>query len=220
MKKHLCTLSMDGKATPVLSLPWTSLSSVLPFLRLLPTFALFSSNKFLPTVFLSNSTFLIDFPAMRLMVTIPPSLPRSVSLIHLLSTCFISVPLSHLISTGNTLSSWGHHSLDVCVMTTHSRRECVWEEEMSFPIWSHFFVWAPLSVCAGEKNQMEMQSQSVKGPDEEGHTHAHAHNTCTNILSSPLPQGSHAENCFGHGDEERGSRCGDGVGWGLFNLHF
>lgn len=48
------------------------------------------------------------------------------------------------------------------------------------------------------------------------HTHAHAHK---HTYSTPL-QGSHAENCFGHGDEEKGvwgvvKRKG-----GLFNLHF
>lgn len=66
------------------------------FLRLLPTFKLFSSNKFLPTVFLSNSTFLIDFPAMRLMVTIPPSLSLD---LFLWSTFF---PLASSLSRSHT----------------------------------------------------------------------------------------------------------------------
>ena len=35
------------------------------------------------------------------------------------------------------------------------------------------------------------------------HTHAQAH-THKHTLYSTIPQGSHAENCFGHGDEEKG----------------
>lgn len=55
---------------------------------------------------------------------------------------------------------------------------------------------------------MEMQSQSVRVQTRmDTHTRTHIYastNTHTNIYSIPLPQGSHAENCFGHGDEERG----------------
>lgn len=57
---------------------------------------------------------------------------------------------------------------------------------------------------------MEMQSQSVRVQTRTD-THTHTH-TCAqarthiNIHSIPLPQGSHAENCFGHGDEEKGVR--------------
>lgn len=51
-------------------------------------------------------------------------------------------------------------------------------------------------------------------------THTHAR-TGINTYSTLL-QGSHAENCFGHGDEEKegGLGCGAGGGGGLFNLHF
>lgn len=88
-------------------LPFFSVFYQLPLFFCLINFNLLSSFPTLPfsSIFQQWDWWLPFFPL---------SFSLSVSLIHLLSTCFISVPLSHLISTGNTPSSWGHHSVHAC----------------------------------------------------------------------------------------------------------
>lgn len=124
---------------------------------------------------------------------------------------------AHLINDANIPSNRGYYSQCKCVRVcdhTLCRRVCLgWGRwvSLSDPI-------SPSGPCtaspAGE-NPMEMQSHSVRvwtRMDTRMHRHI-------NIYSIPPLQGSHAENCFGHGDEEKGG-LGCGEEKELFNLHF
>lgn len=110
----------------------------------------FSSNKLL-----SDSTFLTDYPAMRLIVTPlplcfsdPPPFPLplapSLSLSHTSLVMLIPQVIEDTI-----------HSVRVreCVcVTTHSGRDCVWEGEMSFPPLITFLRLGPALLLAGRKS--------------------------------------------------------------------
>lgn len=93
-------------------------------------------------------------------------------------TCFISVPLSHLISNANTPSNRRHHSMylcecvRVCISVCVRKRLCLGRGD-EFPPLIPFLRLRPCFPSRRGENPMEMQSQSFRVQTRTD-THAHA----------------------------------------------
>ena len=91
--------------------------------------------------------------------------------------------------------------------TKHSGEDCVWDGEMSFPPSDPISPSGACTASSREKIRWKCNHNQLRSRRGRTHTHehmqSHAHRRI-NIYSISLLQGSHAENCFGHGDEEKG----------------